>query len=414
MSVNVRGDQRGAKGKFLVDVYIKFSNGEVRRKKFVVGAGTAYSAETRTEREARRWGEARERELFAEGPPSQQKAQEPERRRSAVPSATAFAPDWLAMQRAVGTKASSIDAQESILRIHVLPFAGDLPLDQLDGKVRVRLLETWRKGGYEYVDQFGRHRTVRPTDSHKTLNNRQSVVRAMLKYACEPDIGVLTAMPCNFDMLVVDDGAEMAFYDHPTYEQLVLGAERTKDPRILAVVLLAGDFGLRRGEIIALQQCHVDFVAGRIQVKDNVYVKKGEQLVDRTKGGKSAKGQKASKRLIAALKACRHMRGERMLMTDDSKPITPKIVRIWIERAERAAGLPVTGRIHILRHTYASHLAMAGVPARTIQARCRHSSLEITMRYMHLSPQSDDDAVEMLEESRALGGVAVSRRVKAG
>lgn len=36
-------------------------------------------------------------------------------------------------------------------------------------------------------------------------------------------------------------------------------------------------------------------------------------------------------------------------------------------RAEVKAGLPETGRLHVMRRTYASHLAMAGVPARTVQ-----------------------------------------------
>jgi integrase len=33
---------------------------------------------------------------------------------------------------------------------------------------------------------------------------------------------------------------------------------------------------------------------------------------------------------------------------------------------ERRANMKVTGRIHILRHTYCSHLAMQGAPARAI------------------------------------------------
>ena len=74
---------------------------------------------------------------------------------------------------------------------------------------------------------------------------------------------------------------------------------------------------------------------------------------------------------------------------------------------ERAAGLEDTGRVHIFRHTFATHLAMAGAPARAIMALCRHTSLDVTMRYMQYSPKSGDEAVDMLQRSRAEGGAAV-------
>ena len=42
--------------------------------------------------------------------------------------------------------------------------------------------------------------------------------------------------------------------------------------------------------------------------------------------------------------------------------------------------------VHILRHTFCSHLAMRGAPARAIQELAGHSELGMTQRYMHLSP----------------------------
>ena len=54
--------------------------------------------------------------------------------------------------------------------------------------------------------------------------------------------------------------------------------------------------------------------------------------------------------------------------------------------AQRRAGLKVTGKVHILRHTFCSHLAMQGAPARAIKELAGHANLSTTMRYMHLSP----------------------------
>ena len=62
---------------------------------------------------------------------------------------------------------------------------------------------------------------------------------------------------------------------------------------------------------------------------------------------------------------------------------------------QAAAGFPVRGP-HILRHTFCSHLAMAGKPARAIQALAGHSSITTTERYMHLAPAAARDAIEGL------------------
>ena len=52
--------------------------------------------------------------------------------------------------------------------------------------------------------------------------------------------------------------------------------------------------------------------------------------------------------------------------------------------------------------------AMAGVPAKTIQELACHTTLAVTMRYMHLSPSALDDGIEMLAKSREAGGTVVA------
>jgi site-specific recombinase XerD len=52
---------------------------------------------------------------------------------------------------------------------------------------------------------------------------------------------------------------------------------------------------------------------------------------------------------------------------------------------------------HVARHTFASHLVMRGVPIRTVQELLGHSTIEMTMRYSHLSPEACRSAVEVLD-----------------
>lgn len=62
--------------------------------------------------------------------------------------------------------------------------------------------------------------------------------------------------------------------------------------------------------------------------------------------------------------------------------------------AVKRAGLVIPpGQLaHVLRHTFASHFIMNGGNIRTLQQLLGHSSLNVTMRYAHLSPDYLDQA----------------------
>ena len=66
-----------------------------------------------------------------------------------------------------------------------------------------------------------------------------------------------------------------------------------------------------------------------------------------------------------------------------------------VRGAQRVAG--IEQGVHILRHTFCSHLAMKGAPARAIQELAGHADLSTTQRYMHLSPAATEDAIRLLD-----------------
>ena len=53
-----------------------------------------------------------------------------------------------------------------------------------------------------------------------------------------------------------------------------------------------------------------------------------------------------------------------MLCDDTGKPLTRKMIRVMMRRA--ASGANLKPGVHILRHTFCSHLAMRGARARAI------------------------------------------------
>ena len=49
-----------------------------------------------------------------------------------------------------------------------------------------------------------------------------------------------------------------------------------------------------------------------------------------------------------------------------------------------------------MRHTFCSHLAMRGAPARAIQKLAGHRSVVTTERYMHLSQVALEESIRLL------------------
>ena len=118
--------------------------------------------------------------------------------------------------------------------------------------------------------------------------------------------------------------------------------------------------------------------------------------IDVPKGGRLRRVP-MTKRLARALSAHRHLRGPRVLYRDDGQPFNKNVAKKAMARVQRRAAIAPTGGIHILRHTFCSHLAMRGAPARAIQELAGHRNLRTTERYMHLSPAAVDQAIHLLD-----------------
>jgi integrase len=290
----------------------------------------------------------------------------------AAPTLEEFRPRYLEEYcRANRLKPSTIVQKELILDYYLKPRMGHLRLDAIRNSDVARL-----KAALAHL-------------SPKTVNNVLVTLNTLLKAAVK--WGVIEHVPCSIELLKTAQ-TSVAFYEPSDYERLVEAARRC-DPRIELAVLLGGDAGLRCGEMIALEQSDVDLKRGLLHVRRSEW----EGHLTLPKGGRERQVV-MTKRLAKALAANRHLRGDRVLWRDDGYPkVTQVLLAKWMRRAQRLAGLRVTGGIHILRHTFCSRLAMLGAPTKAIQELAGHQNLTTTQRYMHLSPAAKSAAIELLD-----------------
>jgi site-specific recombinase XerD len=88
------------------------------------------------------------------------------------------------------------------------------------------------------------------------------------------------------------------------------------------------------------------------------------------------------------------------------EPHTETSINEAMPRITKAAGMKPSRRIHILRHTFCSHLAMRGASPISIKELAGHTDLATTQRYMHLSPAMKDSAIRLLEQPIPAGAAA--------
>ena len=153
------------------------------------------------------------------------------------------------------------------------------------------------------------------------------------------------------------------------------------------IVVTALYTGLRRGNILSLQW-------------DNVDLKHGFILLDRTKSGDRLEVPINETLRKTLLELPRRLDGGYLFYdTITGKPYQD--IKNSFHAICKEAKIK-DFHFHDLRHTFASHLVMAGVDLTTIKELLGHKDIKMTLRYAHLAPAHKTRAVDMLDA--VLGG----------
>ncbi len=296
-----------------------------------------------------------------------------------VPTVKEFSAIYLDSER-LGAKPSTMKTKVSDFRNQILPRLGHLRLDE----VTYAVIEDFKLGLAQSQALNIKHRPS--LLSPKTIHNLLVHVSDMLGVARKR--GLIAAVP-EIDWIKIPP-QEFDFLDFDEAERLIVGA--TGEWRTM--MLVAMRTGMRKGELLGLRWEDVDLSAGRINVRQN-YV---NGVFGLPKSGKPREIPMGDD-VIEALRAHRHERGSLVFCDVAGNVLTTARLSWPLKRALKRAGLREIGW-HVLRHTFASHLAMRGIPLKVIQELLGHGSIVTTMRYAHLAPHVARDAVRVLDRAR--------------
>jgi integrase len=226
-----------------------------------------------------------------------------------------------------------------------------------------------------------RHGTIRRPAS---VNREVGCLRQMLKRAVVWDM----IERCPFDKLdskqihLPENNKRDRFLSKDEIQLLLDECAK----HLKGIVEVALHAGLRMGEVLGLQWKHIDFKNERL------FVEKAPD--NRTKPGGWVD---MNPDLVALMKS---LRPKARIPDREAYVFTKCGNRIYSVSVAFNAALKRTGIegacFHTLRHTTASHMAMAGCTPQEIAEQLRHKNIQTTMRYMHLSPKHKKKAVNTL------------------
>jgi integrase len=212
----------------------------------------------------------------------------------------------------------------------------------------------------------------------RTVNVDLAILKAILRMAASDECAYLEKAPRI--RLEKEPQGRLRFLTEDEASRLLEECRRaaehpvrsTRCPHLYAQVVVAMHSGMRRGEVRGLDWSRVDFSRGVLRLEMTKSGRRREIPMNRA--------------IYDALSA----------LPRTGTKVFPTTGRTAFLGAVDRAGLK-DFRFHDLRHTFASQLVMRGRPLKEVQELLGHSSVRMTERYSHLSPERLRDAVATLE-----------------
>lgn len=300
---------------------------------------------------------------------------------------------WLEDKR-MHVKQRTYEIYRRIIRIHVAPHIGNIPLSKLKS-------------------QHLRELYTRLQQGEKPLSNRYvGQIHTMLHDALETAVRweLIPRNPADAVKAPRPENKQMKFW---TMDEVRRFLEAAEGDRFYIAFLLAITTGMRLGEILALKWSDIDIRCGRIHVQRTVNVlEDGTWAFTEPKSAAGRRMVAIPKKTIEALKKYKHEQdrikkemgdayedNDLVISRRDGGPVRQTRVREHMIRIAEKADVPAI-RFHDLRHTHASLLLEQGVHPKIVSERLGHSKVSITLdTYSHVLPGLQEQVAESFAEA---------------
>lgn len=304
--------------------------------------------------------------------------------------------EWLEKSAKIKLKLQTVELYERSFRLYVQPHIGKLLLQ------KVTPLDI--QGAYAKL-------TEGPSPlAPQTVKNAHTALRSCLKQAVR--WRQIPFNPAN-DVDLPRKLGEQAKIRALSPEQAVafLAACSKRDHGIVLLFALAS--GARPGEYLALLWSDIDWTAGTVRIERTiVWPKGGGWIFDTPKTRKSGRTIAMPTEVLDALREhrIRQLELKEFLGEDWRSPhdlvftdtggnavYERHLTTRTFKRVLKDAGLPQDFRLYDLRHTCATLLLVANVPAKVVAERLGHSSVTQTLdTYSHVLPVLEEKATDEL------------------
>ena len=321
-----------------------------------------------------------------------------EKKKRPVPLFKDFAKGFMETYSAINHKESTQESYQHALDLHLLPYFGDMPLNEISRK-EIKDFLTQKQTEW-FVTGKKKKRL-----SAGTVRNLKAYLSAILSEAVDDELIGFNPAARTGKLIKSKDGKKEI---HPfTWEEkgLFEKAMQERYPRYYPLFLTALRTGLRLGELIALRPGDLDFNGGFIEVR-RAYSRhrlttprsgKG-RLVDMSNGLAATLKQHLIDRKKEALKKGWGEPPELLFYnTVGNKIEVHKLRARFFYKCLERAGLRRI-RIHDLRHTYATLRISKGDNILDVSKQLGHHSIKITLdTYTHWIPGGKKSQVDELD-----------------
>lgn len=306
-----------------------------------------------------------------------------------------FLNDWLRAVRP-GLRPKTYTSYEGILRLHIAPTLGQIPIEKVSVRDVAGLIERKQAQGLS-------PRTAR----YVGLVLRIALNKAVRWGVASRNVAALVDLPREVHR-------EARVLSLEEANRLV---EAARGDRLEALWLVAVSTGLRMGEVLGLQWSDVDVDRRELRVTKSLQRLPGKGLVlTETKTRRSRRSIVLPFTVTEALRRHRTQQntdrlqagegwlgGEFVFSTGRGTPIDGRDLGRSFKRLLREAHIERM-RFHDLRHSCASLLLAQGISPRVVMETLGHSRIAVTMdTYAHVMPALQREAADAMDRALASG-----------